>query len=204
VIIVLACVAVVALEAVVLRGRLQRLFALRFRRFYLIWLALLDQILVISILPGHQHLVLDLANFLSYVAAGAFVWSNRRIPGLVLVGAGGALNVVAIASNGGTMPASASALLSSGWRPEPGHFANSALVAHPRLAALGDIFSTPRWFPAHDVFSIGDVIIVVAVAILVYRTCTAGEVKAQRHGVFVRNLMTWSRIGATIATDRTN
>jgi len=180
VIIVIACAFVVGTEALALRGKLARLSSLRFRRFYLVWLALLDQVLVISILPGHQHVVLDIANLLSYVAAGAFLWSNRRVPGVVLVGVGGGLNVAAIIANGGTMPASSSALIASGWKAQPGHFANSAVVAHPRLAALGDIFATPRWFPAHDVFSIGDILIVVAVGVLVYKTCkavpTAGDV----------------------------
>jgi hypothetical protein len=74
-------------------------------------------------------------------------------------------------SNGGTMPASAAALSASGWRPAPGHFTNSAVVPHPKLSILGDIFATPRWLPAHDVFSIGDVLIVAAVALLVYKTC---------------------------------
>src|SRR5580658_7975066 len=109
-IIVFACVVVVAVESAFLRRRLLRLGSLRFRRFYLLWLALLDQVLVISVLPGRQHLVLDIADLLSYVAAGAFVCSNRKVPGLLLVGAGGTLNIIAIAANGGTMPASASAL----------------------------------------------------------------------------------------------
>jgi Family of unknown function (DUF5317) len=178
-IIVFACVVVVAAEATLLRRRLLRLGSLRFRRFYLVWLALLDQVLVISVLPGRQHVVLDIADLLSYVAAGAFVWSNRKIPGLLLVGGGGTLNIIAIAANGGTMPASASALAASGWRPAPGHFVNSAVVAHPKLAVLGDIFATPRWIPAHDVFSIGDVLIVIAVAVLVYRTCATLPVTDQ-------------------------
>jgi hypothetical protein len=173
VIIVIACAFVVGIEALALRGKLARLASLRFRRFYLVWLALLDQVLVISILPGHQHVALDIANLLSYVAAGAFLWSNRHIPGVVLVGVGGGLNVAAIVANGGTMPASASALIASGWKAQPGHFANSAVVAHPKLAWLGDIFATPRWFPAHDVFSVGDILIVVAVGVLVYKTCNA-------------------------------
>jgi hypothetical protein len=173
VIIVIACAFVVGIEALALRGKLARLSSLRFRRFYLVWLALLDQVLVISVLPGHQHVALDIANLLSYVAAGAFLWSNRHIPGVVLVGVGGGLNVAAIVANGGTMPASSSALVASGWKAQPGHFANSAVVAHPKLAVLGDIFATPRWFPAHDVFSIGDILIVVAVGVLVYKSCTA-------------------------------
>jgi hypothetical protein len=173
VIIVIACAFVVGIEALALRGKLSRLSSLRFRRFYLVWLALLDQVLVISILPGHQHVALDIANLLSYVAAGAFLWSNRHVPGVVLVGVGGGLNVAAIVANGGTMPASPSALIASGWKAQPGHFANSAVVAHARLAALGDVFATPRWFPAHDVFSVGDILIVVAVGVLVYKTCSA-------------------------------
>jgi hypothetical protein len=172
-IIVLACIAVVAVEALLLRRRLVRLLTLRFNRIWLVWLALFDQILVISVLPGRQHLVLDAANLMSYAAAGLFLWSNRKIPGVLLVGAGGGLNIIAIAANGGTMPASPTALAASGWRPAPGHFTNSAAVAHAKLAFLGDIFSTPRWIPAHDVFSIGDLLIVVAVGLLVYKTCSA-------------------------------
>jgi hypothetical protein len=173
VIIVFACLVVLALEAIVLRGRLARLTSLRIRRFYLVWLALANEVVVISVLPDHQHLLFAAANFLSYVLAATFVWSNRRIPGVLLIAAGGALNAAAIVANGGTMPASASALAASGWRPQPGHFANSAVVAHPKLALLGDIFATPRWLPGHDVFSIGDVVIVVAFGILIYKTCAA-------------------------------
>jgi hypothetical protein len=171
VIILEACVAVVFVEAILLRIRLSKLLTVRFRRMYLVWIALLDQILVISFLPGSWHAVLDVANLMSYLAAGVFIWSNRRTPGVLLVGLGGALNLLAMGLNGGTMPASASALSASGWKPAPGHFTNSAVVAHPKLAFLGDIFATPKWIPAHDVFSVGDVLIVLAVGVLVYRVC---------------------------------
>jgi Family of unknown function (DUF5317) len=171
-IIVFACLVVVAFEAIILRSRLTRLASLKFTRMYLVWLALAVQILVISVLPGGAHVALDVANLLTYAAAGFFVWSNRRIPGVLLLGFGGALNVLAMAVNGGTMPASATALRASGWHPQPGHFANSAIVAHPKLAFLGDVFASPRWMPFHDVFSVGDVVIVVAVGVLVYKTCT--------------------------------
>jgi Family of unknown function (DUF5317) len=182
VIIVLACAVVVGVESVFLRRRLARLMTIRFRRMYLVWLALVDQILVISVLPDHEHLILDIANLVSYAAAAFFVWSNRRIPGVVLLGAGGGLNLLAIVTNGGTMPASASALRASGWKPQAGHFANSAVVAHPKLAFLGDVFASPRWVPFHDVFSVGDLLIVVAVALLVYKTCARVPVDATNTG----------------------
>jgi Family of unknown function (DUF5317) len=179
VIIVLCCLIVFAVEAAVLRRRIAKLLHVSFRGFFLVWLALVDQILVISVLPSKPHIVLDVANLLSYAAAAGFVWLNRRIPGLLLVGAGGALNLIAIGSNGGTMPASAAALRTSGWRPAPGHFVNSGVVSHPKLAFLGDVFATPKWFPAHDVFSIGDVLIVVAVTWLIYRVSVSESPAAE-------------------------
>jgi hypothetical protein len=175
VIIIYACLAVFVAEALVLRRRLARLMTLRIRRIYLVWLALANEVVVISILPGHQTAAFAAANFVSYLVAGVFVWSNRHIPGLLLLAGGGGLNAAAIVANAGVMPASAQALAASGWRPLPGHFANSAVLAHPRVAFLGDIFATPRWMPGHDVFSIGDVVIVVAFAILIYRTCAVSR-----------------------------
>jgi Family of unknown function (DUF5317) len=171
-IIVFASLVVVAIEAIFLRSRLSRVATLRLRRMYLVWVALAVQILVISILPGGAHVALALANLLTYLAAGLFVWSNRKVPGVLLLGLGGGLNVLAMSLNGGTMPASTTALRASGWHPAPGHFANSAIVAHPKLAFLGDVFATPHWMPFHDVFSVGDLLIVVAIGVLVYRTCS--------------------------------
>jgi hypothetical protein len=175
VIIVYACLGVLCLEAIVLRRRLVRLASLQIRRIYLVWLALADQVVIICVLPGHQHLLLAAANLLSYAAAAAFVWSNRHIPGVLLIATGGLLNAAAIVANGGTMPASAKAIAASNWHPEPGHFVNSAVVPHEKLAFLGDIFATPRWLPGHDVFSIGDVVIVLAFAFLIYKSCASSS-----------------------------
>ena len=166
-----ACFVVFVIEAAVLRGRLIRLTNIKIRRLYLVWLALANEVLVISVLPGHESLLFAGANLLSYVAAGVFVWSNRQIPGLALIVCGGGLNFTAMVANDGVMPASAKAMAASHWRQQSGHFANSAVLAHPRLAVLGDIFATPSWVPGHDVFSIGDVLIVVAFAIFIYGVC---------------------------------
>ena len=69
------------------------------------------------------------------------------------------------------MPASRSALEASGWHARSGHFANSAVVDQPRLAYLGDVFATPSWLPVQSVYSIGDVVIVIGVAVFLYATC---------------------------------
>ena len=87
----------------------------------------------------------------------------------------GLLNLVAIAANGGVMPATRDALEASGWEPTPGHFANSALVAGPHVQFLGDVFATPSWLPVHSVFSVGDVVIVAGFALFLHETCWVGR-----------------------------
>jgi hypothetical protein len=174
-IIIYACAVVLGIEAVLLRRRLLGLARLPVRRLWLVWLALADQVLVISVLPGGDSQLLAGAHLLSYLVAAVFVWVNRHIAGLWLTALGGVLNVIAIAANGGRMPAARQALRASGWHPAAGHFANSGVVAHAHFARLGDIFATPRWLPGHDVFSVGDVLIVAGVAWLVYRNCTPGR-----------------------------
>jgi MFS family permease len=50
-------------------------------------------------------------------------------------------------------------------------FANSAPVAEPRLAFLGDIFAVPAGWPLSNVFSSGDVLIVLGALVLLHRVC---------------------------------
>src|SRR5262249_31705803 len=51
------------------------------------------------------------------------------------------------------------------------HFTNSTTVAHPKLWFLGDALATPSWFPFANVFSIGDVLIIVGCAIIMHTAC---------------------------------
>jgi hypothetical protein len=163
--------AVALLVVVLCGGRLRRLAQVRIRHVWLVWAALVDQVLVISVIPDSHRTLLALAHIASYVAAGACVVVNRHLAGVWLIAAGGATNGLVIALNGGTLPASAGALRASGWQPSPDHFNNSALLAHPRLHLLGDIFATPPWLPGHDVFSIGDIAICLGVLWFLWHTC---------------------------------
>ena len=96
--------------------------------------------------------------------AAVCLWLNRRLPGILFIGAGGLLNGVTITLNGGTLPASSAALQSSGHAAAPGEFANSAVLPDAKLATFGDIFATPSWLPGHNVFSLGDVMIWLGLA----------------------------------------
>jgi predicted MFS family arabinose efflux permease len=165
---VLAGLLLAALSVPLAGGRLGALADLRFRHTWLLAVALGLQVLVISIVPEGDPGLHRAAHVLSYALGGAFVVANRRIPFLWLVGAGGGLNLAAITANGGVMPADPSALRTAGLALEEG-FANSAPVAHARLSFLGDIFAVPAGWPLHNVFSVGDILIVVGALVLLHR-----------------------------------
>ena len=97
------------------------------------------------------------------------VLNHRRLAFLWLIALGGAANLVAIAANDGVMPASASALRAAGVVQTPGDFINSAPVADAHLQFLGDVFAVPSWMPISNVFSVGDVLIVLG-ALLAFHT----------------------------------
>ncbi|MGN6599147.1 MAG: DUF5317 family protein [Actinomycetes bacterium] len=175
-IIFVACALVLVVAALVFRSRLLRLGQLRLRGLRWGVLALAVQVLVISVLPDDHPGLLAAAHVSTYMVAGWVVWLNRRVVGLPVVGLGGALNAAAITANGGVMPASAAAVAASGRAIPEGHFANSAPVASPRLAWLGDVFATPSSWWVHNVFSIGDVLTVSGFAILVVGACLAPPV----------------------------
>jgi hypothetical protein len=105
------------------------------------------------------------------------VLRNIGLPGLVLVAAGGLSNLVAIVANGGYMPASAAALAILGKEVNAG-YSNSAVVESPVLAPLTDIFALPPLLPFANVFSIGDVLISLGVAIAIAAGMRGG---APRH-----------------------
>jgi hypothetical protein len=171
VILVLGVVLAAALVPVT-GGRLTRLADIRIRHVWLIGAALGIQILVISVIPdvgpewAHRT-----AHVGSYVLGIAFVVVNLHVPGLWIAALGGGANFLAIGANGGVMPASARALEIAGKTPTPDGFANSVLVEDARLWFLGDIFAIPDGWPLANVFSIGDVLLVIGCGIVVHAAC---------------------------------
>jgi hypothetical protein len=105
-----------------------------------------------------------------YVASTAAVvlavLANRRITGMPVVALGAACNFAAIVANGGYMPAARSALQGVG-KGDSTVYSNSVVTPDPALAPLTDIFALPTWLPFANVFSLGDVLIGVGVAIVI-------------------------------------
>lgn len=152
-------------------GRLAALAELRLRHGWLLFAALGLQVLVIEIVPDAPAPLPAFGHIASYGLAAAAVWVNRDIPFLWLIALGGALNALAIVANHGVMPARAGALATAGLDAPADAFANSTTVADPHLAFLGDVFAVPASWPAANVFSVGDVLIVAGLAAALHVIC---------------------------------
>jgi hypothetical protein len=158
----LATVALCALFLPLTGGSLARLATIRLRTAWLAAVALALQIVTISVVPHGNHNLHAAAYLASYALVVAFLWVNRSTPGFALIAIGTLFNVTAITANGGTMPASATALRIAGIASHAGTtFRNSTVVPHSHLPFLGDIFAVPANIPLHNVFSIGDILIVL-------------------------------------------
>ncbi|MFL5778585.1 MAG: DUF5317 family protein [Chloroflexota bacterium] len=100
---------------------------------------------------------------LSTAAVLLAVLRNLAIPAMWVVALGAGLNLVAIVTNGGYMPADPAALAALG-HGLPDSYTNSAVVAAPALQPLTDVFVLPAGIPFRNVFSIGDALIGLGIA----------------------------------------
>jgi hypothetical protein len=162
VLVLAACL--LALLSPLLAGRsLAGLLQVRLAGLPLVWAALLVQVVAVEVpLP---HLLAAGTHLASYVLAAAFLWLNRDLRGLPVVALGAACNAGTIALNGGTLPASAAAVRLAGIDADE-QFLNSAVLPDPVLPWLGDVFAWPQPLPLANVFSVGDVLIVLGVGVV--------------------------------------
>jgi len=168
-IIVVASIA--AILSVLLTGRsLAPLAKLSLRRVWLVWLSIGLQLLI-TLIAGFPNWLGQPVHLFTFGLSAAFLWSNRHLPGAMLVAVGAGLNFAAIAANNGTMPASPWAWRVSGLPTITGEFENSHIAANARLWWLGDVFAIPKGWPFANVFSVGDVVIVIAIAYFAHAFC---------------------------------
>jgi hypothetical protein len=178
----LLVVVVLALVTVPLTGgRLLALGEVRVRWAWTLPAALVVQVLVVSVIPAAPSPIPHVLHLGSYVLAGVFLVANLgRVPGLRFISLGGALNVAAIAANGGTMPASPAALAAAGISGSGSGYENSAVVPGARLGWLGDVFAIPEAWPLSNVFSVGDVVLALGIVVAMHGIC--GSKIALRRG----------------------
>ncbi len=150
-----------------LGGRLAGLATMRFRWA---WLAIGGLAAQVILFGGAVDRLIGAAGPALYVASTVVVLiavlANLRLPGLPLVALGAASNLAAILANGGSMPADPGAYALAGLE-RGGGFSNSVVTETPALPPLTDIYALPDAFPFANVFSIGDVLIAVGIAVAI-------------------------------------
>jgi len=181
--ILLAALLVSLLIGLLLGGKLSRLAALPLR---LPWLALLAFGLQIYLLYWPSAMAPALLSphtailVASYLLLLVFVWINRRLPGMLIIGLGLLMNLTVMLANGGYMPITPEAVIQVGHEYElqtfePGaRLRNTKDILLPReqtnLWFLSDIFVVAPPFPIPSVFSPGDVVLALGAAILIIVT----------------------------------
>ena len=127
----------------------------------------------------------ELVHVGTYLLAAAFLVVNRRVPGRL---AGRARRrcptALTITLNHGTLPARAAALRAAGpARQARPTSSTPACMAHAKLPWLGDVFAVPKGVPLANVFSVGDVLLVVGAFVVVHGAGPAyGPAAAGRAG----------------------
>ena len=151
-------------------GRLSRLAGIHISAIWAVLLAVAIQVGISDVAPAGSHWVHVALNIGSYMLDAYFLFANRRLTGVPIVALGAGLNILAISTNGGVMPASASALRISGIDPRAG-FDNSAHLAHAHLMFLGDVIPVPGPWPIGNVLSVGDLTLFVGALMILHRAC---------------------------------
>jgi hypothetical protein len=165
---VLLAVPIGVLLGFLIGGRLERLSQIRFEWAWLAVVGLAVQLVLFSTtigdrLPGGVGEAVYVASTGAVLVA---VWRNLAVPGLPIVAIGAISNLVAVVANGGVMPTTPEALAIAGLDETEG-FSNSAVLADPVLEPLTDILAIPAGLPFANVFSVGDVLIAVGIAVVI-------------------------------------
>jgi hypothetical protein len=161
-------------------GRLSALEEVQLRWVWLVVVAFALQVVLVTVMPEGDMTLHRVAHVMTYALAGACVVRNlAELRFLWVVALGGVLNFVAIAANGGVMPASRGALETAGLSVQSGSFANSDLVEGANLWFLGDVFAIPAGWPGANVFSAGNVLMLLG-ALLVLHAATGSRLFAAR------------------------
>ena len=170
-------------------GRLSRLEHVRFRSIWLAALAFALQVLLVTVIPDGDTTLHRVAHIATYALAGACILRNLHIPFAWLVGVGGLLNLIAIVANGGVMPARRGALEAAGLEVQGSEFANSDYVEDARIGFLGDVFAIPEGWPGANVFSVGDVVMVIGAFLALHALCGSRLLPSGRRGEELQRIL---------------
>ena len=152
-------------------------------RLPLRWLGLLLPALIIQLLIFPSFTSTALFSYataplhiLSYCMLVLWILGNYRLIPIAVLGAGALCNVIVLLFNGGFMPASVDALQTAGLSTlaetltREGAYSNLICMSPSTyLNFLGDILYLPKWIPFSVAFSIGDLLIWLALIWLIVK-----------------------------------
>ncbi len=187
---ILAVAVVLGLAGSIVRHRrdtLRQIAAIPLRSAWLVLLAIVMQwpLLWAAAGPVHRFRVQQTFFFASYILLLAFVWYNRRLVTVLLIGVGLVSNFLVIAANGGFMAITPQTLtqINPGttveqW-PVGDHYGRSKDVIETRdqtkLWALSDVLVLPSPFPWPTAFSVGDVTVAAGIVGLLQGRYSKGK-----------------------------
>jgi Family of unknown function (DUF5317) len=164
-------------------GRLRRFADVPPSLFLVLWLAIGLQLTLAHVpesvgsLPARFLLVVG-----SYLLAGAWLWRSaarlrEALLGIYLMAIGWFLNLLVISANGG-MPVSRGAVIRAGleWTDvrSGSLFKHVPAASDTPLRFLGDVIAVP---PVHRVVSIGDIVLLVGIALFVSQIMSSGRIR---------------------------
>jgi len=177
---ILSLAVILGLIASVIRHRSETASQIASISLHSPWLVLLSIALQVPLLrapfgPTQEVTGAQVAFLLSHLLLLTFVWLNRRVLGIRIVGIGVVFNLLAILSNGGFMPITPQTLV----RINPGsaqdqwalgfHYGSSKdiiLLQHDTtLWVLSDILVLPPPFRWPTAFSLGDLLIALGIIV---------------------------------------
>ena len=161
----LAALVIGAATVPLANGRLGAFADLKLRWGPVLLSAVALQAVILVLIPDHPSGIHEPLHAVSYVLIGVFVIANKRVTGMWLIAFGGLCNAAVIALNGGVMYVSRAALETVGLYPLPDGWLNAAVLEHPKLAFLGDIFPI---LVLKTVVSFGDILIAIGAIALVH------------------------------------
>jgi len=145
------------------------------------WLALLALAFQLPLLrapagPANGLRLQQVLLLISYLLLLYFIWRNRRLGAIPIVGAGIGCNLLAILANGGFMPITPQTLVTINpgssvqhW-PEGTHYGYSKDIILARgdthLWPLSDVLAIPPPFPWPTAFSAGDLVLAAGIIVL--------------------------------------
>ena len=170
-------------------GRLSGLGKLRLRWLPLVFIALAIQLLIFPLFSSTA--IFPFAevplHILSYILLACWIAGNIRTVPVVLLSLGAICNFSVLLANGGFMPSSIAALQKAGLADlaerlaREGVYANLVLMSDStRLNFLGDILHLPEWIPFSAAFSIGDLLILLALIWLIVKGMRIDEKRVRK------------------------